>query len=167
MTQDLDLQIYGLWYQPIWHTKWFWGLVLVGVSVIVIGAYLLYRKYHGKQAQLLYQKLSPQQQALVALKRLDKKINSLHDSREFYGQLVGALKTFLLAKYAEHDLLSLTDHELYQFLRRQGGLNLAQLDLLAELLTARSQARFAALSFDQALARHDLYRVMEFIEAAN
>src|SRR3990167_707097 len=164
MIQDLDLQIYGLWYQPFWQTRFFWALILT-FSVGLIGLiYWLYSRYRGQKSQILYQQLNPQQQALVALERLQKRLSGLDQASEFYGQLVNILKTFLVAKYAEHDLLSMTDSELYQFLRTQAQLTLPQLELLGELLTARSQARFAALNFDQALARHDLYRVQEFVE---
>ncbi|HLB94443.1 MAG TPA: DUF4381 family protein [Candidatus Babeliales bacterium] len=162
--KDLDLNIYGPWYQPFWYSTYFWlitALILVGLVSLIVW---LYRKYYKSRLINLSDNLTPQQRALRELEQLLKAIPNIEKSADFYSNLVTVLKKYLVTQFTTVDLLAKTDLELFDFLQVHGNLTHGQSDLLSELLTARAKARFAALSFDQALARHDLYRCMEFVE---
>jgi hypothetical protein len=162
--KDLDLNIYGPWYKPFWYNIYFWliiSLILMGLVSLIIW---LYRKYYKSRLTNFSDNLTPQQSALRELDQLLKAIPNIEKSADFYSKLITILKKYLVTQFTTVDLLAKTDLELFDFLRAYGNLTHGQNDLLSELLTARARARFAALSFDQALARHDLYRCIEFVE---
>lgn len=162
--KDLDLNIYGPWYKPFWYNIYFWliiSLILVGLVSLIIW---LYRKYYKSKLNSSGDNLTPQLRAMRELEQLLRAIPNIEKSADFYSKLVTILKKYLVTQFITVDLLAKTDLELFDFLQTYGQLTHGQSDLLSELLTARARARFTALSFDQALARHDLYRCIEFVE---
>ncbi len=162
--KDLDLNIYGPWYKPFWYNIYFWLIIsLILVSLISLIVWL-YQKYYKSNLAKSSDNLTPQLRALRELEQLLRAISSFEKSADFYSKLVTVLKKYLVTLFATEDLLAKTDLELFDFLQVHGNLTHGQSDLLSELLTARAKARFAALNFDQALARHDLYRCIEFVE---
>lgn len=162
--KDLDLNIYGPWYKPFWHNIYFWLIIsLISVGLISLIVWL-YRKYYKSKLNSLGDNLTPQLRAVRDLNQLLRMISSVEKSADFYSKLVTILKKYLITQFTTADLLAKTDLELFDFLQAHGNLTHGQSDLLSELLTARARARFTALSFDQALARHDLYRCIEFVE---
>ena len=162
--KDLDLNIYGPWYKPFWQNIYFWLIVILILLGLVSLIIFLYQKYWKSNTDRLGANLTPQLRALRELEQLLRAIPNTEKSADFYSNLVTILKKYLVTQFLAEDLLAKTDLELFDFLQARGNLTHGQSDLLSELLTARARARFTALSFDQALARHDLYRCIEFVE---
>jgi hypothetical protein len=84
--------VYGVWYNPWWHSVWFYGLIIFIVSMIF--AYFIWRYLRTEK------KLTPEQEALQALFRL----SSLNYAQEktvhaAYFQLTMIIKSYLIAQY--------------------------------------------------------------------
>jgi hypothetical protein len=92
-TQSQLLEVYGVWYQPWWHSVWFYGCLL-SLAVVIFSYYLFLFLKRKK-------KLTPQQEALQQLYRLTL-VNYTNDKalHEAYFALTMIIKKYLISSYA-------------------------------------------------------------------
>jgi hypothetical protein len=109
--QELELiDIYGLWYVPIWQRPWFLPTVIVVLLFVagLIGWYFYHRRAQKKQ-------IAVWQYTLEQLAQLDQMAQRADQGEQFYVRITTLLKIFL-SDYFKINIASFTDQQVVDYI---------------------------------------------------
>ena len=141
MTQNkygLDLAINGLWYEPFWHSKSFYVILILCILILLVWfGRFFFKKRQVKQKDLLFL-------VIQDLKKY-RQANLNVAGQDFYFYLIAKIKLFISDKY-KLQLFARTDAELKQdLLDNQQIFQIDQelIDLINQVLDRSYVVRFA------------------------
>lgn len=147
------LDVYGVWYQPWWHSLWLYSLIIFMVAMI-----FGYCIWHHVRAP---KKLTAEQEALQGLFRLESlhyvQEKTIHDA---YFQLTMILKNYLIAEYGLklHDK---NDVEITEELH--GIIPENMISLLKEFFERSFRVKFAYDVVSESMLKQDISMVRDLI----
>jgi hypothetical protein len=145
--------VYGVWYKPWWHSVWFYSLIIF-IFTMIFG-YFIWR-YLRKE-----KKLTPEQQALQALFRLNSlnyaQEKTVHDA---YFQLTMIIKSYLIAVYGLK-LQDKNDIEIAQEL--DGIIPQNMVSLLKEFFDRSFRVKFAYDVVSESMLKQDIDMLHDWI----
>src|SRR5690348_261553 len=108
---NLDLENYGLWYQPFWQTKIFYFSILILILLIFL---LIF--YLKKTSKKKVEDPDTMQAILEKIYLMRTNVYTENNCIEFYTELTFYLKKFL-SIYFDVDITSKTEDEIIEYLK--------------------------------------------------
>lgn len=162
VSSQIENELYDIcsyWHVPWWHSKLFWGLLLIGILGVFL--YLVYWLLQKKRARAL---IKPSwQKALEALDRLRASTDYMQgQGRQVYFTLTAIVKNYMQERF-EVEVVGKTDDELMDFVVKMN-ISPALVEALRTIFEGSLMVRFAQESAVKAQIDRDVACVYRLIE---
>lgn len=154
----LDLEIYNIWYDPFWKSKYFFLFSLIIFLLFLFFFIKFLIKKISENKKIIFRNL------INELKSLQKKVNTV-ENEKLYLELISKIRMFIFINYKK-DIFCKSEIELIDFLELQ---NIPD-DLfiqLKEIIFRGQQVKFSRARFSKIQVEKDLSKSIELITGLN
>jgi len=161
MTEKGLYDIYSTWHVPFWQTNWFYLLIGVFISLIILFiVYLIVKKIRFRPKK----QLPFWQQALHAIEQLKKENKiTVVQGKEFYAQLTAILKRYIALRF-HVDVQGKTDDELIAYLSDKKLFDAKLLQNIKSIFSGSVTIKFANTQAAQEQMERDYRNAIEFVK---
>lgn len=153
--------IYETWHVPFWRTTWFYTIIGVCITFIILGIGVLLFFWYKRRPKKL---IMPWEHALMMLASLHPEIvSSKEDAKKFYSKLTNILKVYVQERYAIL-AMSATDSEFIAHIERASLVPSDLIDGLKELMNGAAAVKFADMAAMQEQMKVHVHLCKECVE---